>query len=67
MFMENNNRPDWIRSHKDFRSWSRKKVRLAISWCGNYIMNLVLKMFTRSRNCQIAKLEPNEVFAVVVF
>ena len=36
---------DWTRSHEDFRSWSRMKVLLAISWCSNEITNLVFLSF----------------------
>ena len=30
--LENNTRPDWSRSHEDFRSWTRSKVLYSISW-----------------------------------
>ena len=62
------------RTHEDFRSWSRMKVLLAISWCSNEITNLT-NMLTRVRNCEILKpiarilpkLHPNEVLPEVVF
>ena len=34
-FDENNTKTDWTRLHEDFRSWSRMKVLLAISWSSN--------------------------------
>ena len=32
-------------SHEDFRSWSRMKVLLAISWSSNEITNLIFRSF----------------------
>ena len=42
---ENNTKTDWTRTHEDFRSWSRMKVLLAISWCSNEVTNLIFLAF----------------------
>ena len=43
--LENNATPDCTRSAEYFRSWSRMKVLLAISWCLNKIINLIFLSF----------------------
>ena len=40
------------RTHEDFRSWSRMKVLLAISWCSNEITNLIFLSFKYVHKCQ---------------